>query len=348
MRSSLLIAVALSVGCSGDSLPEVVWSGELVDYAASPELAAALCAGTGPRVDEAAVRIADRLGVSDPQRFTYRWIPDRFDESPCGRGAGACAEADTVWSRTPMIDHEVVHVYAFNHGLPDPFLIEGLAEYLGGMSVDATQNDAAGLIGLGQAMSSPGFYSTAGHFVASAVAQSSLPQVLDLYGTSEYFDPPAVFEDKLRQATGLTVEGVSAHGRDQPRCGSMVYREDLVVCAADTTEVSAENRDPISIEEEMDCANADIWGRDGELWAERAVEIVEGGKFEVFADPDSTFWLTPCTQGCDLVEPIMLEPQEAGPDGDIPGQTVRLPQGRYGLRIRRAEPGTAWLEFSRG
>ncbi|MEM6992643.1 MAG: hypothetical protein AAF721_19170, partial [Myxococcota bacterium] len=196
MRSSAcVLALALLGGCS-DGLPEIIWSGELIDYAASPEAAARLCAGTAPRLDAGAVAIANRLRLQAPPRMTYYWLPEGLDTAPCDeRVTGGCARranrrnapGETFAMRT-MEEHEVVHIYAGEFGRADAFLEEGLAEYLGGVMATPGRGDASTLYGRQSQLFDPTFYPVAGRFVAELVAQRSLREVMALYGASDYQD----------------------------------------------------------------------------------------------------------------------------------------------------------------
>ncbi|MEM6989602.1 MAG: hypothetical protein AAF721_03870 [Myxococcota bacterium] len=334
-------------------LPDVIWEGELVDYAASPEADDKLCAGTFERVDRAALTIADRIGHSRRPRFTYYWMPEGLDASPCDeRVAGGCASRPrgtrrgrrSTYSLYPVHDHEVAHIYAGVLGDADPFLEEGLAEYLGGFSLVGARGDPTALYGHPERQFDPTFYAGAGRFVAGIVAKTSLERVLALYRASTEDDSPADFEAKLEAHTGLLPSDITDDYTDEASCPSLSYREDPLVCADVPLLLNAPDGD-LEIHEFMGCDDELVSGRQGALERSFTVRVAEPAKFEVSIDPDSEAVLTSCEPGCKFGGPIWLEYVEPEDDDDDAVQHIDLPAGLYGLRVFRRDAGYARIEF---
>ncbi len=345
-RSSGAMLVFAVLACRAED-PNIIWRGELVDYSAPPSHAARLCLGTGPRLDAGAVRIAERLGFDEPERFTYVWAPTGLEASPCEeRVSGGCMSDGTIYARATMGEHEVVHVYAALLGRADPFLEEGLAEYLAGTHEVPSQGDPTMLYGNQRHLLDPAFYAAAGRFTGALVALSSMDEVLDLYAASGYWDDLDAFLGKLQTHTGVTPAAVIDTYDDQPSCSSLAYREDLVVCGGEATELSAESEDVVEVQIPMQCESSRVWGVEGALRAHAAVDVRDGGQFRVAVHRGTTVTMTPCAPGCAFGDPITLEPLEPY-DGEteVGKQILRIPAGRYGLRFKREGPGLARIDF---
>jgi hypothetical protein len=126
---------AVALGCS--DLP-VAGEGEHV--VVRTELA--WCEDTTAWTDDAIERIAAWLGVTEIPRVTVRRAETAGEVlDACGypRPEGlvpnalvGCAPGNDVWTNVDVHPHELVHAVAFEVGEPPAWLIEGLAEVIGG------------------------------------------------------------------------------------------------------------------------------------------------------------------------------------------------------------------------
>ena len=342
----VLVGLLALCGCS--DLPEVIWRGELLDYAASPAASAKLCAGTPPRLDAAAVSIASRLEILDPERMTYYWVPEGLDATACDpRVSAGCATQGEAFAVAPFVPHEIVHVYARAHGRAAPFAEEGLAEYLGGTDSATSVGDPTMLYGHQRQLFDPSYYPAAGRFVAGVVALSSLPRFMAFYRDSDYDDDAESFEYKLNRHTDVDPAEVAALHRDEASCGSRAYREAPVACGHVPIPVEPTIRVGTRLEVLMECGMQTVWGVEGWLNVERTLEVGDRRQFSAILGPGTSALITPCKPGCAAGDTLTLEPIEDDPDDpdDPAGQKVELEPGRYALRLVRSEPGVASIEF---
>ena len=314
--------LALVVAC--DEGPDVVWVGEHVEIAAYPEHAERLCAGTGPYLDASAGAIGGRLGRSG--RVTYYWVPGRTEE-PCGPLAGGCAEQLVAFASAPLVEHELVHAYATLLGRPDPFIEEGLAEYLGGAEHTPAAGVASEFTGHKRRLHDPQFYSTAGRWVAEAVAQSSMDAVLDLYEASDTRDPPGRFEELVVEHLGVDMPSLEAAIAAGPSCSSAVYREDPAACAAPPMSWTGS---AWVLERALDCDDPQTIGTLGTRTAIATFELREEEHVALDIDDADAVRITQCNPGCSGTAIVTDRRDTSYHD---------LPAGRYAVRAHRFSPG---------
>jgi hypothetical protein len=325
VRNRLLLA-ALASACADDE-PVVVWSGEHVELAASPDNADRLCAGTGPFLDAASEAIAARLGLPS-RRVTYVWIPDGIGDTPCSELAGGCATDGIAYAPAPWIEHEIVHVHAAAFGRADPFLEEGLAEYLGGVYGTPAIGDPSAFIGHQRRIWDPQFYPTAGRWIAAAVARTSIDDVVDLYVASHFPDTAATFEALTRKHLGVDMDELETSIRASPNCSALAYRERPVACSDApipwdfgtwTFAVSA------------DCDDEEIYGHRGAMRAQASFDLDALLHVRIFADDETQAIVAPCAPGCDAGDVIRVA------DGEH--VSITLPAGRYVVEAQRDNAG---------
>jgi hypothetical protein len=324
VRSRLLLA-ALASACADDE-PVVVWSGEHVELAAFPAHADQLCAGTGPFLDAASEAIATRLRV-ESRRVTYVWIPDGVG-TPCSELAGGCAQEGIAYAPAPWTEHEIVHVHAAAFGRPDPFLEEGLAEYLGGVHGTAAIGDPSAFIGHQRRVWDPQFYPTAGRWVAAAVARTSIEDVVDLYIASHFFDTPTTFEELTREHLGVDMNELDTSIRASPSCSALAYRERPVPCSGTPIPWDSETW---TFAATADCDDDEIYGHRGAMRAQATFDLAALQKVRFFADDETQAMVAPCVPGCDAGDVIRVA------DGEY--VSIVLPAGRYVVEAQRYDAG---------
>lgn len=335
----MVLVAALSAGCEQAST-EVVFQGEIVDFALEPHNAANLCKGNAPLLDAAAVAMAERLGIDNPPRITYQWLPDGLDDTPCTAwGIGGCADGRDIYVRFPFAEHEIAHALVSGWGRSDPFLEEGLAELLGGASLRSVYGDPDALIGRQQQLLQPTHYPTAGRFVAEAVDIASMADFEALYRAVDYRDPPEVVRQHVRTRMGLTVEQIGESMNAQPACGSSVYRFNPVHCAMPPTLLPPEDDEVVKLESGLECDSEGVWGSEAHRQTARTVQMQYTGSLDIVVNEGTVATLSGCSPRCEQGSAIEIR-------DDAGLSRVTVPWGRYVLLLRRRDPGPARVTFT--
>ena len=335
LRDSAFVAVLACASCGG--LPPVIWSGERLDFAAHDDDAETLCAGTLPFADASAQAIAQLLGRPKDERVTFFWLPEGEVARRCTSGnAGGCGGHGQAYSASAVHDHEVVHAFASQMGSVDPFLAEGLAEYLGGNNARQAAGDPRDFVARGRALHDPFFYGVAGRFVAQVVERSSMDAVLDLYRNSDPDDDAEAFDALLARHTDVSLNDVAESLLNEPPCNSLAYRERSRVCSQPPLPFAASG-EPTVIEAPLDCADLDTVGREGSLRWHGTLELTEGRAVSAQLDEGTTALLIPCEPGCASGDSVYVHAAVERP------QPLWLAAGRHHVILQRSDAGLARL-----
>lgn len=335
MEARLLAFSLALVACAP---PEVTLRGRHVELIAEEETLDTLCGGSFPFLDDVSGTIAARLQREGAPPIPYHWRPEGVGQT-CGyQVANGCAVEGDVFAVLPLILHELVHAHADGYGRADPFLEEGLAEYLGGGFLTPGRGDPRDFYGHQRHLTNPSFYATAGRFVGELVASAGIEKVVEFYEASEYFDPAETLESKLEGHLEVDIEDVIAEMRNAPACGSLAYREKPIICGRVPIEISNDEDTPTNLAHDFDCALSDTLGTIDSMHAYLTVSITDAGRFRITADEDTSAMLIPCAPLCENGNVLNSETLD---------NRVELRAGLYAIRLTRTAAGTAEVIVAR-
>jgi hypothetical protein len=334
VHRSLAVVLLLGLGCA-DEPYVLIWSSDRLGLIASAEDADRACAGSGPYLDAAAAAIAERLDVRGAPPVPYVWMPESLDHAPCSDLARGCATGDAIYARELWMDHEIVHHLARPLGRADPFLEEGLAEYLGGWRTTPALGDPVTFTAHQRRLSDPQFYPTSGRWVAEAVRRSSMDAVLDLYDASDFRDAPGTLEGLVESTLGMSFDDLHASIREAPACSAIAYREDPA-CSAEPIPWRANTW---TFEYDVHCDDERVSGDRDRMLVEATLEMDESGRVRFAANEGDGMVIVPCVPACDAGDAISV------PGGEH--TTVDLLEGRYVVKARRTTPGPILVTGSR-
>ncbi|WAS98900.1 hypothetical protein [Nannocystis punicea] len=348
----LLLLLAALAAC--DALPEPRFEGKHIRLGTSPGLEP--CAGNLAHMDQFVARMAAEMGVAAPtgdDRFTFYWLThdDYLAHSPCPREVTACTVVDTIYSHAAMLDHELVHLFAYDSS---SFFGEGFAvayEGLDGLILDHGEAPPpAGRRDVWSSMLSVLWfgvnYDTAGAFVADLLDRHGLPAVQAALPKLPLVPSRAGIDRIFRDEFGVPLaDSVAAFTAERESCPKVAYDRKLMECDApriawdgarhaEYRRLAADEPDAIG-----------PFGSDG-LLVLRSVDIPADGAYEleivvdpradnpvIFAEP--TLSLVGCGR-CD-------DPPAAF--ATTSRRRVELRAGRYSLRLHgstRADTRVAW------
>lgn len=335
MGSRLLSWACALVACSP---PETTLRGHSVELVAEPEQLDRLCDGSFPFLDDVSGLIAARLRRHDPPRIRYHWQSRGVAGTCSYELAGGCSIDGEVFASGPFIVHELVHAHAAAFNRADPFLEEGLAEYLGGDRHTPARGDPREYYGQQRHLADPSFYPLAGRFVGELVALAGIERVVELYKASNYDDSAEVFETKLKDHLGVEVDDVVAGIRSAHACGSLAYREKPIVCGRVPEEISVDPDAPAVLSHDFDCGLPGTLGTVDSMHAYRTLSVTTPGLFRITTDEDTSVMLIPCAPLCEHGDVLDSEALE---------ELVELRVGTYAARLARSDPGTSEVTFAR-
>ncbi|MBZ5710901.1 hypothetical protein [Nannocystis pusilla] len=340
MTTRLLPLLALVLAAC-DTLPELRHEGRHVRIGTSPELE--LCAGTVEHMDRFIERMAAEFGVEPPTgdgRYTYYWLTreDFVDLTPCPREVAGCTLIETIYSTEAPLDHELVHLFAYD---TSTFFAEGLAvayEGLGGGMADIRPTQVkrrdiwSSLLG---ALWFGISYDDAGAFVAYLLDRHGIPAFQAALPKFPLVPSRARLDGVFREAFGRSLAAsVADFTGERERCPHFVYDRKLMECNAPAIawdgEYHAEYR-------RLAADEPDAVGpyRGDELVILRTLDVATAGDYEleIVGVPlvggsnifiDLALSLVRCG-GCDDGEPVNFATESQ--------RRVTLPAGRYSLRL---------------
>jgi hypothetical protein len=267
-----LCTMVLGLGACQPHADPDSWSGENLDYFASPTLE--VCGGTHRLLDEFVEFFAAELGVPIPPGITYNWL-DSLSGTDCPEGATGCARGSDAYSTTPFLPHEVAHTVAsgnrmnswsfFAEGIAtayDPFYGTGIGpRYLNTQSPGTPLLDPRPALTMSPDLSMPKdllFYPTAGSFVAFLLSRHGpgpfVSMVQHLPDERELEVLRGVFREnyptELDDEAELFMQGAA--------CPEDAFPTLLFDCAM--PEVAWQSTETWSYDRTIDCADDDVVG----------------------------------------------------------------------------------------
>jgi hypothetical protein len=347
-RGCLAACCASLAACSEPEPPPIVWEGEHLRFGTHEDVSR-ICAGTLPRADAYVGALKGLFDVDPPYvAFSY-YLPNEDDISAfCDDGITCTREHSGTFSRSIIVEHELVHNVRSTLGWPYRPLEEGIAEVFGddAWTRVAVQGDVANAFEKHEsgAYITGREYPLMGHFVSYLLETDGLETFQAFTRDSDLDDDYEAFAASFQRAYHRPLpEAIADYTADYPVCNHSYYRDNTIDCDQPAIPVQEREWDdtlvvgPVS----LDCDQADVLGpRAGERWTTRVLEVTLSGLYFVTATKTGgarpgRFRVRPCTGSCNIAADDIAD---AVLDGDAPigssdGDTMCLPEGRYLLRL---------------
>jgi len=356
------LCLLVGAACSDSQavpLPEIEWEGEHLRAGGDLDDA---CEGNLPYMDAMVGELQQRLetpgeGLVDFYYFATGELPL---SGHCGTNDApvACTnEYQEIFSRWIPEEHELVHAVHAEVGFSNPFLEEGLAEFLGDDGLGPGRGEPQGTPS--EAISAVhdqdlpfGYYAVAGHFVSFLDGEFGTSGMMERIDDLD-FDSTA---PEVEAALGAGVDGGFAALEDEyqavPKCAQAAYRDAGPMCnvVAPLFDHCSPDEDTV-VEVDVDCGGDDVLGpRKDEIWTYRRLDIVNSGSYTITAQGGADYLtdgitLKRCEGGCEAPPTAVQVFDEddifAGP------VSIELESGRYLVRVTRPvdDPATIRIRF---
>lgn len=332
VTAKLLIALLLAAALASCG-PRQVFRGESLTYLADDPKR--VCAGTPRYLERYTALLRRTLGL-EGLRIRYYWLRDIAGH--CRNGAGGCSVGARAYSLAAVHPHEIAHAIVSHLGHPSDFLVEGLAEVLGGDI--HPRPHARGLPGdlpTHRSHLNGVDYGNAGRFVGYLIERYGVARVLRVY-RSEWVSHAGDAREWARKANASFVRSI--FGRSPPElvddfhatagCSAEAYRAWLVECEAATPwvegawemERTLECRDPATINENVGTR----------YWSYGAFDVPADGRYTIELDGRPAIAIVQsCAWQCPS-DPLLVTTRRT--------RTARFRAGRYFVHVR-ASPAPA-------
>ncbi|MBZ5713005.1 hypothetical protein [Nannocystis pusilla] len=306
-------SLVLLAACRPD-LPDVVWTGEYLQYATSTN--EPICRGSFHRQDAHVGELSSLLGIDLQQRAYYAYVdPSELDDFCDGVSKSGCAFDRKAFAVQRTNLHELSHVVADFGGFlgPRPFA-EGYAEMFG--DGGDLQRDRLPLETVLRDFATDNtHYYTAGLFARFLVERHGLEEFIDfLRQAGDYEDSFAQFAPRYEQVFGEPIELAMNDFEDYPSCPELSNRIAVVDC---NLPLEPWEGDVITLRASLECSADDVMGPMSDsrdlMLTTRAFEVTKPGTYIAGAGADPDGWggirLVKCGSCWDAFE-LTLEPGE--------------------------------------
>lgn len=342
-----LICVAL-FGCQEPDLPEVVWRGEIIDFAATS--LDGVCGESLAWSDARAAALQAVFAPATRERIDYFWIPDIWeDHAWCSAGNGACTINERILTPSVPDEHEMVHAIR-RERLPAVFE-EGLASMFGDIGWARYPASRERLLEILDSSDPVDFadYARAGHFVSFLIERDGLDALAELASMSSYDDSIARVRESFEQVYGVSLAQVLDEYANYPECVDLAWKDRRIACSGEATDLlePALGADAQFVQE-LECGQAHVLGPSGDLMFTETLLDIEPGlqnfplHLSLIGDIDGevSAALVSCDGGCGDATAIWLYPSSF--------EQPILPPGRYLLRLFRRvdDPGELGISLT--